>query len=154
MALGGGLELAMCCTVRFAVPEALLGQPEVKLGTLPGYGATQRLPQLIGRGRALEMLLSAEPITAADAFRIGLVNRIVPAAELIISSRQWLTGCLRNGPYAMGLTMAAVDVGLSTGFESGLKFESAAFGLIASAEERAEGIAAFIEKRNPVFSGN
>lgn len=153
VALGGGLELAMCCTVRFAAPEALLGQPEVKLGTLPGYGATQRLPQLIGRGRALEMLLSAEPVTAAEAFRLGLVNRVVPAGELLSASRAWLVTCLANGPYAVGLTMEAVDAGFSCGLEAGLRYESAAFGLIASTQERGEGVTAFLEKRSPQFSG-
>ena len=153
-ALGGGLELAMCCTVRFATPEAMLGQPEVKLGTIPGYGATQRLPRLVGRGRALEMLLSAKPVTAAEAYRIGLVNHIVPAAELLATSRAWLETCLVNGTYAIGLTMEAVDVGFTSGFDAGLRFESAAFGLIASTQERVEGIRAFLEKRNPVFTGN
>jgi len=154
VALGGGLELAMCCTVRFAAPEAMLGQPEVKLGMLAGYGATQRLPLLIGRGRALEMLLSAESVTAAEAFRLGLVNRVVPAAELLIASRAWLTKCIANGSYAIGLTMEAVDVGFTSGFEAGLRYESAAFGLIASTQERVEGLRAFLEKRSPIFTGN
>jgi len=154
VALGGGLELAMCCTVRFAAPEAMLGQPEVKLGLIAGYGGTQRLPRLVGRGRALEMLLSAKPVTAAEAFRIGLVNHIVPAAELLATSRAWLASCLANGSYALALTMEAVDVGLTSGFDAGLRFESAAFGLIASTSERAEGIQAFLEKRTPTFNVN
>jgi len=153
-ALGGGLELAMCCTVRFAAPEASLGQPEVKLGTVPGYGATQRLPRLIGRGRALEMLLSAEPVTAAEAYRIGLVNRIVPQPDLMPASREWLAKCLACGTYALSLTMESVDVGLTCGPEAGLRFEAAAFGLVASTQDRAEGIRAFLEKRSPVFTGS
>jgi len=126
----------------------------VKLGMLAGYGATQRLPLLIGRGRALEMLLSAESVTAAEAFRLGLVNRVVPAAELLIASRAWLTKCIANGSYAIGLTMEAVDVGFTSGFEAGLRYESAAFGLIASTQERVEGLRAFLEKRSPIFTGN
>jgi enoyl-CoA hydratase len=153
-AFGGGLELAMACTVRFSVPEALLGQPEVKLGTTPGYGGTQRLPQLIGRGRALEMLISAEPVTAMEALTAGLVNRIVPPAELLTFSHAWLHKCLQHGTQAIGLTMEAVDVGFAQGSEAVFRYESAAFGLIASTQDRAEGIRAFLEKRDPVFTGS
>jgi len=153
-AFGGGLELAMCCTVRFAVPDAQLGQPEVKLGAIPGYGATQRLPRLVGRGRALAMLLSAEPITAEEAVHIGLVNRIVPRAELLAQSRAWLAKCLQHGAYAMALIMEAVDLGLDCGLDAGLRFESAAFGLVASSVDCAEGLRAFLEKRSPVFTGS
>ena len=101
-ALGGGMELAMACTVRFAAENAKLGQPEVKLGIIPGYGGTQRLPRLVGRGRALEMLLDGEPITAAEALRIGLVNAVVPQAELLSYSRAWLAKVLANAPLAVG----------------------------------------------------
>ena len=153
-AFGGGLELAMCCTVRFAAPEAMLGQPEVRLGVTPGYGATQRLPRLIGRGRALAMLLAAEPVTAAEANQIGLVNRVIPRNELLAESHAWLTKCLQNGTYAMALTMEAVDLGLDCGLEAGLRFESAAFGLVASSGDCAEGFKAFLEKRSPVFTGS
>lgn len=153
-ALGGGLELAMCCTVRFATPDAVLGQPEVKLGTVPGYGATQRLPRLIGRGRALGMLLSAEPVTATEASQIGLINRVISRMELLSEARAWLTKCLQHGTYAMALTMEAVDLGLDCGLEAGLRFESAAFGLVASSGDCAEGLKAFLEKRNPVFTGS
>ena len=152
-AFGGGLELALCCTVRFAAPEALLGQPEVKLGTIPGYGATQRLPRLIGRSRALDMLLTAQPVTAEEAFRIGLVNRVVPRENLLAFSHQWLHQCLLNAPYAIGLTMDAVDIGLTAGADAGFRFESAAFGLIASTEDRREGFDAFAGKRTPKFTG-
>ncbi len=152
-ALGGGLELAMACTVRFASENARLGQPEVKLGIVPGYGGTQRLPRLVGRGRALEILLSGEPITAAEAYRIGLVNAVTPQAELLAHSRAWLEKVLANGPVAVALTMEAVDAGLDGALDAGLRFEAAAFGVSASTEDRREGTRAFLEKRRPVFAG-
>jgi enoyl-CoA hydratase len=152
-ALGGGLELAMACTVRFASENAKLGQPEVKLGIIPGYGGTQRLPRLVGRGRALELLLAGEPITAAEAYRIGLVNAVVPQAELLAHSRAWLAKVLANGPLALGLVMEAVDVGLDSGLDEGLRFEAAAFGVSAATEDRREGTRAFLEKRKPAFAG-
>ena len=152
-ALGGGLELAMSCAVRVASENARLGQPEVKLGILPGYGGTQRLPRLVGRGRALEMLLSGEPVTAAEAHRIGLVNHVVPQAELLEFSRQWLRKVLANAPLALGLTLQAVDVGLEAGLEQGLRFEAAAFGLTTATEDKREGTRAFLEKRPPAFAG-
>lgn len=152
-ALGGGLELAMACTVRFAAENAKVGQPEVKLGIIPGYGATQRLPRLVGRGRALELLLSGETISAAEAHRIGLVNAVVPQAELLSHSRAWLDKVLANAPLALGLVMEAVDTGLNAGLEEGLRFEAAAFGMSAATEDRHEGTRAFLEKRRAVFSG-
>jgi enoyl-CoA hydratase len=152
-ALGGGLELAMACTVRFAAENARLGQPEVKLGLIPGYGGTQRLPRLVGRGRALELLLSGEPVPAAEAHRIGLVNAIVPPAELLDYSRAWLRKVLTNGPLALGLVLDAVNTGLECGLEEGLKFEAASFGLSAATEDCREGTRAFLEKRRPAFIG-
>jgi enoyl-CoA hydratase len=152
-ALGGGLELAMACTVRFAGENAKLGQPEVKLGLTPGYGGTQRLPHLVGRGRAMELLLSGEAIPAAEAYRIGLVNAVVPSAELLDYSRAWLGKVLDNAPLAVALTMEAVDVGLGCGLDEGLRFEAAAFGLSAATEDRREGTRAFIEKRRAAFEG-
>jgi enoyl-CoA hydratase len=152
-ALGGGLELAMACTVRFAAESAKVGQPEVKLGIIPGYGGTQRLPRLVGRGRALELLLSGETISAAEAHRIGLVNAVVPQAELLNHSRAWLGKVLGNAPLALGLVMEAVDTGLDAGLEAGLRFEAAAFGVSAATEDRHEGTRAFIEKRRAVFAG-
>ena len=152
-ALGGGLELAMSCAVRVASENARLGQPEVKLGVLPGYGGTQRLPRLVGRGRALEMLLSGEPVTAAEAYRIGLVNHVVPQAELLEFCRQWLRKVLANAPLALGLTLQAVDVGLEAGLEQGLRFEAAAFGLTTATEDKREGTRAFLEKRPAAFAG-
>ena len=152
-ALGGGLELAMACTVRFASENARLGQPEVKLGIVPGYGGTQRLPRLVGRGRALEMLLSGEPVTAAEAYRIGLVNAVRPQSELLAHSREWLEKVLANGPVAVALTMEAVDAGLDASLDAGLRLEAAAFGVTAATEDRREGTRAFLEKRRPAFAG-
>jgi enoyl-CoA hydratase len=152
-ALGGGLELAMACTVRFASENAKLGQPEVKLGIIPGYGGTQRLPRLVGRGRALELLLAGDPIPAAEAYRIGLVNAVVPQAELLDYCRGWLDKVLANGPLALGLVMDAVDTGLYGGIEEGLRFEAAAFGMSAATQDSREGTRAFLEKRRAAFTG-
>jgi enoyl-CoA hydratase len=152
-ALGGGLELAMSCTIRIATPEAKLGQPEVKLGIVPGYGGTQRLPRLVGRGRALDLLLTGEPIDAAEAHRIGLVNAIAAPAELIATAKQWARKVLANGPLAVALTMEAVDAGLDSGIDAGLRFEAMAFGITAASEDRREGTSAFLEKRKAAFTG-
>lgn len=151
--LGGGLELAMCCTIRIASPNAKLGQPEVKLGIVPGYGATQRLPRLVGRGRALELLLSGESIDAAEAHRIGLLNAVVPQNELIAAAKQWAGKVIANGPLAVALTMDSVDCGANGGLLEGLRFESMAFGLTAASEDRREGTRAFLEKRKAAFTG-
>lgn len=152
-ALGGGLELAMACTVRFASENALLGQPEVKLGVIPGYGGTQRLPRLVGRGRALELLLSGEAISAGEAFRIGLVNAVLTQENLLSHSIAWLEKVLTNAPRALELVLESVDVGLDVGIEAGLRFEAAAFGVCAATEDRREGTRAFLEKRRPAFTG-
>jgi enoyl-CoA hydratase len=152
-ALGGGLELAMSCTIRIASPGAKFGQPEVKLGILPGYGGTQRLPRLVGRGRALDLLIVGEMIDSAEAHRIGLVNYVVPQEELLVFSRAWLQKVLANGPHAVALAMEAVDIGLDCGLDQGLRFEAAAFGLTAATEDRREGTSAFLEKRRPAFAG-
>ena len=152
-ALGGGLELAMACTVRFASEDARLGQPEVKLGIIPGYGGTQRLPRLVGRGRAMELLLAGDPIPAAEAYRIGLVNAVMPREELLDYCRGWLRKVLANGPLALGLVMDAVDTGLESGLEEGLRFEAAAFGVSAATEDSKEGTRAFLEKRRAAFTG-
>ena len=152
-ALGGGLELAMACTVRFASENAKLGQPEVKLGIIPGYGGTQRLPRLVGRGRALELLLAGDPIPAAEAYRIGLVNAVVPQAELLEHCRTWMVKVLANGPLALALVLDAVDTGLACGLEEGLRHEAAAFAVATATEDRREGMRAFLEKRRAVFTG-
>jgi enoyl-CoA hydratase len=152
-ALGGGLELAMACTVRFASDNAKLGQPEVKLGLIPGYGGTQRLPRLVGRGRALEMLLSGEPVDAAEACRIGLVNAVVAQPDLMAHCRKWLALVLANAPVAVALAMDAVDAGYDSGLDAGLRLEAAAFGMSAGTKDRIEGTSAFLAKRRPVFEG-
>ena len=152
-ALGAGLELAMACTIRVAVQSAKLGLPELRLGLIPGYGGTQRLPRLVGRGKALELMLTGDRIDSGEALRIGLINRIVPAESLLASAREILNTILANGPVAIGLALESVDVGLSSGLEEGLRFESAAFGLAASTDDRREGAAAFFERRPPVFTG-
>jgi enoyl-CoA hydratase len=152
-ALGGGLELAMACSVRFASENARLGQPEVKLGIIPGYGGTQRLPRLVGRGRALEVMLSGEPLTAAEAHRIGLVNAVVPQGELLNYSRVWLEKALANAPVALRLVLESVDVGLDCGLDAGLRFEASAFAAATATEDSREGTRAFLEKRKPAFAG-
>lgn len=152
-ALGGGLEFAMACTVRVASPNARMGQPEVKLGIIAGYGGTQRLPALVGRGRALELLLTGDMIDAEEARRIGLVNHVVPQEQLLDFSHTLLTKVLANGPLAIRLTMAAVDTGLACGIEEGLRFEAAAFGVAASTADCVEGTRAFLEKRPARFTG-
>jgi enoyl-CoA hydratase len=152
-ALGGGLELAMACTLRVASHTAKLGQPEVKLGILPGYGGSQRLPRLVGRGRALELLLTGESIDAAEAHRIGLVNQVAAPDGLLDRARNLAQKVLSNGPLGVALTMQAVDTGLSSGLEEGLRFEAAAFGLAAATQDYKEGTTAFLEKRPAVFIG-
>jgi len=152
-ALGGGLELAMACTVRFAADHAQFGQPEVKLGLIPGFGGTQRLPRLVGRGRALELMLTGEPIGADEALRIGLAGAVVPRAGLLNYSRAWLGKALANAPLSLAMAMEAVDVGFETGLEAGMRFEAAAFAVCAATGDGREGTRAFLEKRRPVFAG-
>lgn len=152
-ALGGGLELAMACTLRVAAENAKLGLPEVKLGLVTGYGGSQRLPRLVGRGRALEMLLTGDPINAARAEHIGLVNHVVPQDKLLPFCRELLRKILANGPVAVGLAMQAVDTGLNGDIDEGMRFEATAFGLAAATEDMKEGTRAFLEKRTPRFSG-
>ena len=152
-ALGGGLELAMAASVRVAADAARLGQPEVRLGLIPGFGGTQRLPRLVGRGNAAWMLASGEPIPAAEALRIGLVNAVTPLPELLFTARAWLEKVLKNGPLAVRMAMEAVDAGLDGSLAQGLQIESALFGITAGTEDRREGTRAFLEKRAPVFTG-
>ncbi len=152
-ALGAGLELAMACTLRIAVPGAKLGLPELKLGLIPGYGGTQRLPQIVGKAKALELMLTGERIDAEEARRIGLINEVVPAESLLGRAQEILNTILSNGPLAVGLAVDAVDIGLNSGLEEGLRYESAAFGLAASTEDCKEGTKAFLERRPAVFTG-
>jgi len=152
-ALGGGCELAMCCHVRIASEHAKFGQPEVKLGIVPGYGGTQRLPRLVGQGRALQLLLTGEMIDAPEAFRIGLVNRVVPAGELLGAARAMLGQVLANGPLATALCIEAVDRGLGMSLEEGLALEATQFGLLSATSDMGEGMRAFLEKRAAQFAG-
>ncbi|MEM5425283.1 enoyl-CoA hydratase-related protein [Paraburkholderia ferrariae] len=152
-ALGGGCETAMACTLRIAVKHAKLGQPEVKLGLLPGGGGTQRLPRLVGKGRALQLILSAELISAQEAWRIGLVNEVVPAADLIGRAEAILKMIAANAPVAVKLSLEAVNKGLDANQSEGLALEAAYFGLCAGTEDKKEGTSAFLEKRAPQFAG-
>ncbi len=152
-ALGGGCELAMACHIRIASEAAKFGQPEVKLGIVPGYGGTQRLPRLVGRGRALQLLLTGEIIDAAEAYRIGLVNRVVPGTELIEHSRALLAGMIAHGPLALALCIEAVDRGLDMELDDAIALEAAYFGLLSASADKAEGMSAFLEKRAPAFRG-
>ena len=152
-ALGGGCETAMACTIRIAVENAMFGQPEVKLGLLPGGGGTQRLPRLVGKGRALQLILSGEMISAQEAYRIGLVNEIVPAADLITRAEAILNKITANAPVAVRLALKAVNSGMETSQSEGLRLEASYFGLCVSTEDKKEGTSAFLEKRAPQFHG-
>jgi enoyl-CoA hydratase len=152
-ALGGGLELALACHLRIASENACFGLPEVKLGIIPGYGGTARLPRLVGPGRALEMILTGEMIDAQEAARIGLVNRVVPLPELISATEHLLRRMIANGPVALALALEAVDRGQNTTLDDGLVLEANLFGLLAATEDMREGMAAFLEKRSPRFRG-
>ena len=152
-ALGGGCELAMSCHVRIASDAAKFGQPEVKLGLVPGYGGTQRLPRLVGKGRALQLLLTGEMIDAAEAYRIGLVNRVVPGDQLIASATEMMKAMLANGPLALAGCIETVNRGLDLTLEEALTLEATWFGLLGATHDMAEGTRAFVEKRAPSFTG-
>ena len=152
-AFGGGLELAMACTMRIAAEGAKMGQPEVKLGLLAGYGGTQRLPRLVGKGRGLELLLTGEPIDAAEAHRIGLVNRVVKREALLDEAKALAKKILAAGPVAVSLTILAVNQGLDASLPDGLKIEAELFGQVAATSDMKEGTAAFLQKRPPKFTG-
>jgi enoyl-CoA hydratase len=153
VALGGGCELAMACTLRVAADTARLGQPEITLGIIPGYGGTQRLARLIGKGRALEVLLTGEPLTAEEAWRIGLVNRVVPAAELMSESRKLAHALASRAPVAVRFIIDAVNRGLEMPFTEAQNFEATLFGLVSTTEDMREGTRAFLEKRRAEFKG-
>jgi len=152
-ALGGGCETAMACTIRIAVEHAKFGQPEVKLGLLPGGGGTQRLPRLVGKGRALQLILSGGLIGAQEAYRIGLVNEVVPAADLIARAEAILDEIVANAPIAVKYALDAVNNGMETSQDEGLALEASYFGLCAGTEDKREGTSAFLEKRAPHFAG-
>jgi enoyl-CoA hydratase len=152
-ALGGGCELAMACTMRIAADTAKLGQPEINLGIIPGYAGTQRLARLVGRGRAMELLLTGDHISAQEAHRIGLVNRVVPAAELLTETRKLATLLASKAPLAARYIIDAVNKGLEMPFPDAQVFEATLFGLVSSTEDMREGTRAFLEKRQAVFKG-
>lgn len=151
-ALGGGLELAMACHFRVASENAKMGLPEVSLGLIPGYGGTQRLPQLIGKGRAMEMIMTAGMVTAQDAYRVGLVNHVVPQAELLDFCNEIVQKIMKNSPYAISKAIKAVNANFKEG-KNGYETEIKAFGKCFGTEDFKEGTTAFLEKRKAIFKG-
>ena len=152
-ALGGGCELALACHIRVAGEGARFGTPEVKLGLMCGYAGTQRLPRLVGRGRALEMLLTGEMIDAQEAYRIGLVNKVVPAGELMDSCLELMKKILANGPISLRMTLNAVNRGSEMPMAEAQYLEASLFGLLCTTEDMKEGTTAFLDKRPPKFEG-
>jgi enoyl-CoA hydratase len=152
-ALGGGCETAMACTIRVASEHARFGQPEVALGIIPGGGGTQRLPRLVGKGRALQIILSGAMITAQEAYRIGLVNEVVPATDLIPRAEAILKQIFANAPVAIRFSLEAVNRGLETSQAEGMALEASLFGLCAGTEDKDEGTQAFLQKRPAKFTG-
>jgi enoyl-CoA hydratase/carnithine racemase len=152
-ALGGGCETAMACTIRIAAEHARFGQPEVKLGLLPGGGGTQRLPRLVGKGRALQLILTGETISAQEAYRIGLVNEVVAAAGLMDRAEAILKQIMANAPIAVKFSLEAANKGLESSQSEGLALEASYFGICAATEDKKEGTSAFLEKRAPKFRG-
>jgi enoyl-CoA hydratase len=152
-ALGGGCELAMACTIRIASDTATFGQPEINLGLIPGFAGTQRLARLVGKAKAMEMVLTGAPITAHDALAIGLVNRLVPASELLREARALATALSAKPAVALRYAMEAINQGLEMPFAEGCQLEAALFGLAAATDDMREGTRAFMEKRKPEFKG-
>ena len=152
-ALGGGCETAMACTIRIAAEHAKFGQPEVKLGLLPGGGGTQRLPRLVGKGRALQLILTGEMVDAQEALRIGLVNRVVPKDKLMAEAEALVRKMIANGPVALRFTLEAVNSGLELPLDEAQYLEATLFGLICTTEDMKEGTKAFLEKRPAKFQG-
>jgi len=152
-ALGGGLELAMACHLRIAADTARIGQPEINLGLIPGFGGTQRLLRLAGRGAALELCLLGEPIDAARAHQLGVVNRVVPADELEAATRQIAERLAQSAPLALRAVLDTIVVGGECGLDEGLELESTQFGLMFASDDMREGTHAFLERRKPAFEG-
>ncbi|MGD0224358.1 MAG: enoyl-CoA hydratase-related protein [Terriglobia bacterium] len=153
LALGGGCELAMACTLRIAAENARLGQPEVKIGIIPGYGGSQRLPRLVGKSRALELILTGEEITAPEAHRIGLVNQVVPAADLLPAAEKLAQKMTANAPLAIKFALEAVNHGMEMSATEGQFLEATLFGLCCTTADMKEGMRAFLEKRPAKFTG-
>jgi enoyl-CoA hydratase len=152
-ALGGGCELAMACTLRLASEHARFGQPEINLGIIPGYAGSQRLPRLVGKGRALEILLTGEMVPAARAYEIGLVNKVVAAAELMNEARKLASALAGKAPLAVRYLIEAVNHGIELSLSDGQYLEASLFGLVASSDDMKEGTRAFLEKRQPAWTG-
>ena len=152
-ALGGGCELAMACTLRIAADTAKLGQPEVNLGVIPGYGGTQRLTRLVGKGRALDLILTGRMVSAQEALEMGLVNQVVPGAELEAAARKTAAALMDKGPLALRYAMEAVHGGMEMSLDDSLNWEAHLFGLCASTQDMKEGLQAFLEKRKADFQG-
>jgi len=152
-ALGGGCELAVACDIRLASDNARLGQPEVNLGIIPGYAGTQRLPRLVGKGKAMQMILTGDPVKPEDARCWGLVEEVYPQTELLIKAREMAHKIAGKGPLAIIAAKRCIHVGLSTDPRTGMEYESARFGLIFGTQDKTEGCAAFLEKRKPEFKG-
>ena len=153
MAMGGGLELALACTFRIAVEGVKFGLPEISVGIMPGWGGTQRITRLVGKTKALELVLTGEPISAADALNIGLVSAVVPQEDLIPASERFLKRIIKNAPVAIKAAMEAIVSGADLPLSDGLALESNLAGLLCTTEDGKEGIRAFTEKRKPVFKG-
>ncbi|MCZ6600490.1 MAG: enoyl-CoA hydratase-related protein [Acidobacteria bacterium] len=152
-ALGGGLELALACHLRVAAANAVMGLPELGLGIIPGYGGTQRLARLVGRGHALEMILTARKVKADEAARMGLVNRVVPEGEALAGAREMAGKILAQGPLAVAFALRAVRHGLEMSLAAGQAYEASLFGMVSATEDMKEGMTAFLEKRKPDFTG-
>lgn len=153
-ALGGGCELAMCCDIRIASDKARFGQPEVALGVVAAFAGTQRLPRLIGKGRAKELLFTGDQIDAGEAYRLGLVNKVVPHGQLLSAAKELAQKIMSRGPVAVQLCKAAVNEGLDMDLESAQAYEAEVFGLCFATADQKEGMSAFVEKRHARFTGN
>lgn len=153
LALGGGCEMALACDLRIAAENALFGQPEIKIGVIPGAGGTQRLPRLIGLGRAKEMLYTGEPIDAQEAYRIGLVNKVVPGDSLLDEAKKVASKMCKQPGFALRITKLVVNEGITMPLQAALAHEARCFALLFSTEDQKEGMSAFVEKRKPTFQG-
>jgi len=152
-ALGGGCELALACDIRIASENAKLGQPEVNLGIIPGYGGTQRLSRLVGKGKAKELIFTGDMVEAAEALRIGLIEKVVPLAELMKTAEEMAAKIISKGPLAIKAAKRAINLGLDVDLKSGLEYEAMEFSAICATEDKTEGTSAFLEKRKPDFRG-